>query len=268
MQLQVAKLGTYSNYWIEGGAVLKSNSRAAQTASKLSFTVPSETKISLSFLFPHPHQPWPTLKIEQSIVQVSVLAVQGLVPAVVPAPSSSSQVRHLPTIPGLMTRMIYLTRPKSMRHILLHTYHPSRYSLNTIGPWPTTLESMRACQYWLLVCFGPFPLINQFNDSQLHTYSAKDADYHRGLQGNFGKGSERKRSSCRKSRRSICVVPCSQTGLKPMIPTYVFGWPSGNETGDFLAVDLGRDPHFTVHSSLLRLWRIRWYQLACLSRHT
>ncbi|KAI0039975.1 hexokinase [Auriscalpium vulgare] len=25
----------------------------------------------------------------------------------------------------------------------------------------------------------------------------------------------------------------------PMIPTYVFGWPTGKETGDFLAVDLG-----------------------------
>ncbi|KAN0139323.1 hexokinase [Lactarius tabidus] len=25
----------------------------------------------------------------------------------------------------------------------------------------------------------------------------------------------------------------------PMIPTYVFGWPTGEETGDFLAVDLG-----------------------------
>jgi len=24
-----------------------------------------------------------------------------------------------------------------------------------------------------------------------------------------------------------------------MIPTYVFGWPTGKETGDFLAVDLG-----------------------------
>ena len=24
-----------------------------------------------------------------------------------------------------------------------------------------------------------------------------------------------------------------------MIPTYVFGWPSGKETGEFLAVDLG-----------------------------
>jgi len=24
-----------------------------------------------------------------------------------------------------------------------------------------------------------------------------------------------------------------------MIPTFVFGWPSGQETGDFLAVDLG-----------------------------
>lgn len=24
-----------------------------------------------------------------------------------------------------------------------------------------------------------------------------------------------------------------------MIPTYVFGWPSGKELGDYLAVDLG-----------------------------
>ncbi|KAI9438175.1 hexokinase [Lactarius indigo] len=27
--------------------------------------------------------------------------------------------------------------------------------------------------------------------------------------------------------------------IVPMIPTYVFGWPTGDETGDFLAVDLG-----------------------------
>lgn len=26
---------------------------------------------------------------------------------------------------------------------------------------------------------------------------------------------------------------------QPMIPTYVFGWPTGQEQGDFLAVDLG-----------------------------
>ena len=28
-----------------------------------------------------------------------------------------------------------------------------------------------------------------------------------------------------------------------MIPTYVFGWPSGEETGEFLAVDLGMSPY-------------------------
>lgn len=27
---------------------------------------------------------------------------------------------------------------------------------------------------------------------------------------------------------------------QPMIPTFVFGWPTGKETGDFLALDLGR----------------------------
>ena len=26
---------------------------------------------------------------------------------------------------------------------------------------------------------------------------------------------------------------------QPMIPTYVFGWPSGKETGNYLAIDLG-----------------------------
>jgi hypothetical protein len=27
--------------------------------------------------------------------------------------------------------------------------------------------------------------------------------------------------------------------VKPMIPTYVFGWPTSKEHGDFLALDLG-----------------------------
>lgn len=40
-----------------------------------------------------------------------------------------------------------------------------------------------------------------------------------------------------------------------MIPTYVFGWPSGKETGDYLALDLGtshlslsiRSSHYLLH---------------------
>ena len=31
-----------------------------------------------------------------------------------------------------------------------------------------------------------------------------------------------------------------------MIPTFVFGWPSGQETGDFLAVDLGASYSFVL----------------------
>lgn len=27
--------------------------------------------------------------------------------------------------------------------------------------------------------------------------------------------------------------------FQPMIPTFVFGWPTGQEKGDYLAVDLG-----------------------------
>lgn len=35
--------------------------------------------------------------------------------------------------------------------------------------------------------------------------------------------------------RDVNGTRCEQ----PMIPTYVFGWPTGEETGEFLAVDLG-----------------------------
>ena len=53
---------------------------------------------------------------------------------------------------------------------------------------------------------------------------------------------------------SVCLPPISQSiprllyvwfpqvltpALQPMIPTFVFGWPSGDESGDYLAIDLG-----------------------------
>lgn len=31
-----------------------------------------------------------------------------------------------------------------------------------------------------------------------------------------------------------------ETPPQPMIPTFVFGWPTGTETGDYLALDLGK----------------------------
>lgn len=37
-------------------------------------------------------------------------------------------------------------------------------------------------------------------------------------------------------QRLICISVCL---LQPMLPTYVFGWPTGNEKGSYLAVDLG-----------------------------
>jgi hexokinase len=36
------------------------------------------------------------------------------------------------------------------------------------------------------------------------------------------------------------VMLCSHEQLQPMIPTYVFGWPTGDEKGEYLAVDLGK----------------------------
>lgn len=35
-----------------------------------------------------------------------------------------------------------------------------------------------------------------------------------------------------------------------MIPTFVFGWPSGQEMGDYLALDLGESGLFVFRSSL------------------
>lgn len=39
----------------------------------------------------------------------------------------------------------------------------------------------------------------------------------------------------------IAMLPTwnSISFVQPMIPTFVFGWPTGQEKGDFLAVDLG-----------------------------
>ena len=35
------------------------------------------------------------------------------------------------------------------------------------------------------------------------------------------------------------IRPTTHFLLQPMLPTYVFGWPTGKETGDYLAIDLG-----------------------------
>lgn len=45
------------------------------------------------------------------------------------------------------------------------------------------------------------------------------------------------RLSCVSDSRFSCDRDLIQ--LQPMIPTYVFGWPTGKEVGNYLAVDLG-----------------------------
>ncbi len=42
-------------------------------------------------------------------------------------------------------------------------------------------------------------------------------------------------------RRDVLLIiqSISHFAMQPMIPTYVFGWPTGNEKGKYLAVDLG-----------------------------
>ena len=46
-------------------------------------------------------------------------------------------------------------------------------------------------------------------------------------------------------------------GYQPMIPTYVFGWPTGQEKGNYLAVDLGEYTpvsRLEVHVPILPSW--------------
>ncbi|SRR6266403_26580 len=56
---------------------------------------------------------------------------------------------------------------------------------------------------------------------------------------------------------------------QPMIPTFVFGWPTGEETGDFLAVDLGMwlrfEPSFLLF--LTGVLYYRWNESACVPGH-
>ena len=40
-------------------------------------------------------------------------------------------------------------------------------------------------------------------------------------------------------RRCLTTFSSDLSVMQGMIPTFVFGWPSGNETGNFLAIDLG-----------------------------
>jgi hypothetical protein len=52
---------------------------------------------------------------------------------------------------------------------------------------------------------------------------------------------------------------------QPMIPTFVFGWPSGHEVGEYLALDLGafascRYPRSGISQIT------RWDQPPCMSR--
>jgi len=61
--------------------------------------------------------------------------------------------------------------------------------------------------------------------------------------------------------------------LQPMIPTFVFGWPTGEETGDFLSVDLGMwrfdfEPlrFFALLTTIIG-HVIRWDEPAGVSRH-
>ena len=50
--------------------------------------------------------------------------------------------------------------------------------------------------------------------------------------------------------------------LQPMVPTYVFGWPTGEERGDYLAIDLGTLNFCTWGRTLMA--KIRRNQSPCM----
>ena len=53
-----------------------------------------------------------------------------------------------------------------------------------------------------------------------------------------------------------------------MIPTYVFGWPTGQEKGDYLAVDLGTPYPLCLPRFKVKMLKPRWDQPPSVSGHS
>ncbi|OCH94646.1 hypothetical protein OBBRIDRAFT_789122 [Obba rivulosa] len=77
------------------------------------------------------------------------------------------------------------------------------------------------------------------DDDLPHATKKKMADHLRKYEALFTLTPQRMRMIVEAFKESLETGLAKNEQIVPMIPTYVFGWPSGNETGDYLAVDLG-----------------------------
>ncbi|OBZ76793.1 Hexokinase [Grifola frondosa] len=77
------------------------------------------------------------------------------------------------------------------------------------------------------------------DDDLPHATKKKMADHLRKYESLFTLTPQRMRMIVEAFKESLELGLSKHGQVVPMIPTYVFGWPSGNETGNFLAVDLG-----------------------------
>ncbi|CAL1710362.1 unnamed protein product [Somion occarium] len=76
-------------------------------------------------------------------------------------------------------------------------------------------------------------------DDLPHATKKKMADHLRRFETMFTMTPQRMRMIVEAFKDSLELGLSKSGQVVPMIPTYVFGWPSGEETGEFLAVDLG-----------------------------
>ncbi|EJF58279.1 hexokinase-domain-containing protein [Dichomitus squalens] len=72
-----------------------------------------------------------------------------------------------------------------------------------------------------------------------HATKKTMADHLRKFEALFNLTPQRMRMIVEAFRESLELGLSKNGQIVPMIPTYVFGWPKGDETGNFLAVDLG-----------------------------
>ncbi|KAF9453400.1 hexokinase [Macrolepiota fuliginosa MF-IS2] len=72
-----------------------------------------------------------------------------------------------------------------------------------------------------------------------HATKKTMADHLRRLESTFTLTPQRMRMIVEAFKEALETGLEKNNQVVPMIPTYVFGWPSGSEQGDFLAIDLG-----------------------------
>ncbi|KAI0658174.1 hexokinase [Cubamyces menziesii] len=77
------------------------------------------------------------------------------------------------------------------------------------------------------------------DDGLPHATKKKMADHLRKYESLFTLTPQRMRIIVEAFKESLELGLSKHGQVVPMIPTYVFGWPSGKETGKYLAVDLG-----------------------------